>query len=186
LNELGLLSGKVRNRVEGVSTLPGLEGRAPRLALGERADPATHTTIKVEVLRRCVDDLLALLCNGLDIGSRDPDEDERVRREGHGVVENHLLPYHRGLANLGELTGGRSGELVEGLDEGLAGLVEGSLRLYIRGVAVGVDLVASNGEVLRLEELGGSCQELAGELGRLGRGKTELARGRFCMFRLET
>ena len=96
-DELRLVRGQVRGGVERVRQLPGLERVAPRVAGGERADPRAVTavlrgggdlalvgyvrraayetwTYEVEVVGSGVDDLEALLRDGLDVLRRDPDE----------------------------------------------------------------------------------------------------------------
>jgi hypothetical protein len=180
-NELSLLSRKVRNRVERVAALPRLERLAPRVALGERADPAARAAVEVEVVRRGVHELVSRLGDGLHVRGRDPDENNGRVGEGDVVVEYHLLPHHRRLADLGQRLVVRDGELGQGLLEGLPSRVEGRLRGRILSIAVRVDLVAARAEERAREELRGGGEEAGRELGRFLGCEAELAGRRLCV-----
>lgn len=93
------------------------------------------------------------------------------------VVNDHLLPNNGDLATSVHSLVGNTNESAQALLEGLAGLGELSLGLGVLGVAVGVDLVTTGGEVLGGEDGDDVLDEGRDELEDGGGGETELTCG---------
>lgn len=93
------------------------------------------------------------------------------------VVDDHLLPNNGDLATSVHSLVGDTDERAQALLEGLASLGELSLGLGVLGVAVGVDLVTTGGEVLGGEDGDDVLDEGRDELEDGGGGETELTCG---------
>jgi len=117
-DEMSLGSADVGEWVKGVGVLPGLEGIAPGVTLGEVSDPSSVTTVKVEVVGGGVNDSESGTSHASSVSRADPNHDDGIVGKGHVVGVDHLLPDN------GSLSLGLKSSVV-GLSESVQSLFEG-------------------------------------------------------------